>query len=92
MAEPEVPVFVSYLWRWFQELHAARQSSGFGVSVITYRDIEAWSNVTGVRLCPWEIDVIKAIDQEWLEAMATSDKNKAQRTEQSKGQGRGRSR
>jgi hypothetical protein len=43
-----------------------------GPAPITYRDVEAWSNVTGIRPRGWEVDMLFAIDAKYL-AMRAAD-------------------
>jgi hypothetical protein len=64
-AELECPPFpraLSYLWRTFQRLRNRRTSNGFGVNPITWVDLGEFTRLTGVRLAPWEIEVIEELD------------------------------
>lgn len=66
LAGPELPADCAYVWTWFLELHRARGSNGFGPEAIGYRDIEAWAWLKGLRLAPFELDSLVALDQLWL--------------------------
>ena len=57
----DLPIGCRIVWDTFIELHNAR-SYGMGPSPIGWRDLQAWQEVTGVRLGPWEIDTIMALD------------------------------
>lgn len=71
--EEEVPDEVAYIWAWFQELHAARGSSGFAPSPISYSEIFAWAQLTGREPEPWEIQVLKDIDMVYLGSIVTEE-------------------
>ena len=47
---------------WFNELQNARQSNGFGLSVLTYAEIGAWASLTGRTPTPFEVKLIKDLD------------------------------
>lgn len=49
------------LWETFLTLSCARRS-GMGPHALTLTDIEAWCRLTGVRLSPWELDTLLALD------------------------------
>ena len=56
---------------WFWELHGARGSSGFGApEPLRYTEIEAWARLTGVRLNPWGLRLLKMVDGIYLELAA----------------------
>lgn len=67
--EEEFPEDLKYLWNWFQELNRARGSNGFGLSPISYSELDAWSRLTGRALEAWEVICIKDIDLAYLSAM-----------------------
>lgn len=66
---PPIPPALEYLWGWFHELHRTR-SGGMGPGAIAYPDILAWCRLRGVRLAPWEVEIITALDGAWLGAQA----------------------
>jgi hypothetical protein len=43
-------------------LRNRRTSNGFGVNPITWVDLGEFTRLTGVRLAPWEIEVIEELD------------------------------
>ena len=60
---PELPLCVRHLWDWWQELHLARGSSGFGPVPLSWSDIDAWARLTGARPSPPELRAIMALDR-----------------------------
>lgn len=50
------------MWGWFCELSAARGGNGFGLSPISFTEIDAWARVTGERPTPWEVGLLRRID------------------------------
>lgn len=67
---PECPNGSAQLWADFLELHSMRGSNGFGASRITCRDIVDWQSVRGVRLSPWDVDQVMAMDLMWMSEFA----------------------
>jgi hypothetical protein len=61
IAGPACPPALAYLWRAFTRL-SARRPLGFGVSPITWPDLDAFVRLTGFTLAPWEVDVIEDLD------------------------------
>lgn len=72
---PALPRGCSQLWADFIELHGSRGSTGFGAARITFADLKAWQDVRGVRLDPWELDTIRAVDDLWLSEFAPKPKD-----------------
>lgn len=60
--ERMLPEASSYLWDWYKDLARGRGSSGFGLSPLSWSDIDAWCRLTGVTLERWELEVLKRID------------------------------
>lgn len=74
---PPLPGACKGAWSVFLELHGRRGSSGFGANPIDEAQLCYWQQLHGMRLSPWEIDAISALDRAWLEAQAkASDKTK----------------
>jgi hypothetical protein len=59
---PEVPACVSGLHAAWHQLAAARQS-GLGRNLLSWSEIAAWQQIMGVRLNPWEVETISAMDR-----------------------------
>ena len=53
------------VWDVFRRL--GRPKSMDGAEPITFQEIDAYQRVTGVRLTPWELDVIESFDAVALE-------------------------
>jgi hypothetical protein len=77
LSGPECPEEARYLWAWFMELHRARPQGGMGPGAIGYPDIQAWCGLRGVRLAPWEVEVLTALDHAWLVAQVKAVRTKA---------------
>lgn len=67
---PEVPWAGARIWGLFLRLHEGRGGGGFGPAPITYEAIEAFQRVSGEPLRPFEIEIIRALDREWLSTVA----------------------
>lgn len=50
----------------FDRLSSRRGHNGFGPALITYHDLAAFTAITGLRLSPWEVDIIEMLDELWL--------------------------
>ena len=66
---PPVPPGAEALWQAFNELSGARVPGGMGIGPITLSEIAAWQDVFRVRLTPWEVETILAIDRAALTAV-----------------------
>jgi hypothetical protein len=66
---PEPPRDLQYLFDWFSELSATR-SSGFGLSALSYVDIDAWARLTRRVLRPWEVRALRDLDTIFLSVRA----------------------
>ena len=60
----------TYIGGWFGELAAARPSSGFGASPISYAEIRAWAELTGRRPLPLEVALLRRLDACFLAALS----------------------
>lgn len=82
--ETHIPMEAEHLWNWFWSLSSARGSSGFGgAAPLSFTEIRAWIEVTGLTVHPWEIDAIRAMDGAYMQAQAEMSKAKS-----SKGKGK----
>jgi len=66
---PPFPVPLAYVWSWFSQLHGAR-GAGFGPCPLTWLDLDAWSRFTGNVPTPWEVELLMALDAEYLNSLA----------------------
>lgn len=73
---PPVPEGGERLWRVFADLSGARAEGFSGPASISWRDVAAWSDLTGTRLARWELDAIRHLDgvamEAWREAQPKS--------------------
>lgn len=65
-----MPPGTESLWQAFNELSGARVPGGMGIGPITLSEIAAWQGVFGVRLTPWEVETILAIDRAVLSVVS----------------------
>lgn len=56
------PALLAHIWQWFLELNQARQYSEMGAMSITFSEILAWSTLSGVSPEPYEVRVLKQLD------------------------------
>lgn len=67
-----LPPCLEGLWDVFLALSSARAPAGMGgVAPLSYRDLVAFQDVTGIRLTPWEASALREAD---LAAMAALTK------------------
>lgn len=60
------------MWRWYCELGGSRTNNGFGLNPISYSEIKAWADLTGAEPTPWEVSLLKRLDQVTLAASRTA--------------------
>lgn len=66
---PPIPASAAYLWQWWWRLHRRRPSGGMGIASITWSEIKAWSELTGTEVLPWEIEIIEAVEDEFMKSV-----------------------
>ena len=59
---------IKYLWAYFCRLSARRQNNGMGLSPISHSDFAAWEQREGIKLLPFEVDALNALERAFLEA------------------------
>lgn len=69
--EPEFPFALVHLWNWFNELMAG---SGEG---IRWRDLQAWSEMTGNQPEPWETAALMRLSSTYA-AIVAEERRKQQ--------------
>jgi hypothetical protein len=62
----DLPSELLYLYVVFLELSAARPSNGFSALPLSFQEIRSWACLQRVHLKPWEVDVLRALDQSWM--------------------------
>lgn len=64
---PKFPEALGYLWRLYLRLRR-RIGHGFaGAQPLGFPDLDAFVRRTGVRLAPWEVEILEAIDDVYLQ-------------------------
>lgn len=75
-APPELPQELRYVWDYYRDIErGGRTSSGSGVNRIQWSEIGWWEHHTGIRLHPWEVEVIKCLDEAFVAAFYESLKH-----------------
>jgi len=65
----ELPKSVEYLWSSFLSISTGRQMGYSGPLPITFSEIFAWTKLTGNKLLPIELEVIKRLDNLYVRTM-----------------------
>ena len=68
-AQALFPDAASHIWATFIELHDGRTYGMSGPNPISYDIISSWCHLNGITLSPWEIDIIKSLDNLWLKTI-----------------------
>ena len=63
---PPFPEAVRYLWNIYWRIRNRRCGNGWSASPIELGDIAAFIQLSGMRLAPWEAEIIEALDDAWL--------------------------
>ena len=74
--ELNIPACGQHIWDWFWEL---RKTAGVGFSSpnpITYTEIYAWQLLNHIIIYPWEIKIIRKLDETFLAYAIESNANK----------------
>lgn len=67
LAMPPFPRSLNYIWRAYIRLRR-RTSGGFaGPNPVGWQDIDAFIRRTGFEFAPWEIEMIEALDDVFLQ-------------------------
>lgn len=75
---PPLPVALAYLWGWFTELASARGGNGLGgVNPIGYAEMDAWARLRALDPTPFEIDVLRRLDQSYLTILADHGRHRS---------------
>lgn len=74
-----------YLWDVFMRLHSRRSSNGFGLSPITWGDLDAFIRLTGIRLAPWEVEAIEDLDRAFMTEQARQSRDQMEKVKHANG-------
>lgn len=67
---PHLPPSVAHLWEMYFRIRRRKGSNGFGPVPIEWPDIDAFIRVSGTSVRPWEVRIVEAIDDAYLEQAA----------------------
>lgn len=74
---PEVPGCFAHCVLLWQELHRNREAGGMGgVGSITWRDLHAFTSVTGTSLSKGDIEAIRVIEDEFFASKIEADERR----------------
>lgn len=51
-----------YLWTAFRRIRNRNGGNGYGPTPISWADLDAFDRLSGLRLLPWEIEIIELLD------------------------------
>lgn len=63
---PPLPQDAVYLWNYYLNIASKRCYSEHGPQQISWSDIDAWCRLTRVALHKWELDIIAALDANFV--------------------------
>ena len=63
---PPFPEALRYVWNTYWRIRNRRGGNGWSASPIELGDIVDFINLSGMRLAPWEVEIIEALDDTWL--------------------------
>lgn len=69
LALPPFPEALRYLWTAFVRIRRRNAGNGFGATPVTWADLDAYSRLSGMRLLPWEIEIIEQLDDALLASL-----------------------
>jgi hypothetical protein len=65
----ECPEGAEYLWGYFQSMNTRRSSNGYTLNAISHQELQAWAQLHGVELAPWEAAVLDQLDLIYLQTV-----------------------
>ena len=74
--KPAVPAVAGRVWEVFWTLDQRRQSNGYGANAISHQEIEACAGLYRIRLAPWELRALAAMERERLTWLNTDPKDR----------------
>lgn len=81
----EMPNCFRAIWAWFLDLNSTRPA-GFGVSSITFTEMQSYFNLMGIEPESWEIGILRLFDNIACQEFSKQQKKqeKAQQARQKK--------
>lgn len=67
---PECPDVLTHVWEWFQKMHRRRRVGFNGPEAIDDTAIETWARLRRVRITPFEVEAIQALDEAYFVHLA----------------------
>ncbi|PWE57665.1 hypothetical protein DEM27_00175 [Metarhizobium album] len=70
---PPLPAALSFLWEIYLRLRSRKSTDGMGnAQPIEWSDFDAFNRLSGLRLQPWEIELLETLDNIYLRARAAA--------------------
>lgn len=60
------PPGLEWIWQLFLELHSSRMHSSSGFQPLQNTQIDAWSRISMIPLEFWEFQVLRSLDNVWI--------------------------
>lgn len=76
----ELPDVFRYIWQDFLMLNSARTSNGFGVNPLQYSEILSYGTLQGITFQPWEVEVLRVLDNTVMQVYADKQKQESKKT------------
>lgn len=67
---PARPPALDYLWSIYWRLRRRNGGNGFGVTPISWQEIDAYLRHARIVLAPWEVSIIEDLDDAYLASKA----------------------
>jgi len=77
--ELQVPDAITHVWEWFWQLSGRRHS---GPEALTFADVGEWSRLLQIDLLPEEVQMLLAMDDQYLRAVREDQKAARERAQQ----------
>lgn len=74
--KPAIPIAAERVWDFFWTLDQRRQSNGYSANAISHQEIEACARLYRVRLEPWELRALVAMERDRLAWLNTDPKDR----------------
>lgn len=71
-------------WKFFLELHSSRPSNEFGVSAISFSEMQSYFTLNQIEVQPWEVEIIKLFDNAALQVINESQEKRQQAQQKKK--------
>ena len=77
--ELQVPDGIAHVWDWFWQLSGRRHS---GPEALTFADVGEWSRLLRIEVLPEEVQMLMAMDDQYLRAVREDQKAARERAQQ----------